>query len=72
VSSQPQEDRLTKLVLVRPLGKFDLGDSTGLTYWQRFMTAEVIPWPQAPRLFSGRFIKGQLARLELTCQKFSR
>ena len=29
VSSQPQEDRLAELVVVRPLGKFDLGDKNG-------------------------------------------
>ena len=37
--------------------------STGLTHWECFMTAGVIPRPHLPRLFSGKFIKGQVACL---------
>ena len=39
------EDRMTKLIIARPLGKFDLGDKHGLIHWQRFITAGVIPRP---------------------------
>ena len=37
--------------------------SSGLTHWQRFMTAGVIPRPHRPRDFSGRFINGQVGCL---------
>src|SRR6516162_353086 len=37
--------------------------STGLTQWQRFITAGVIPSPHLPRDFSGRLMNGQVARL---------
>jgi hypothetical protein len=39
--------------------------STGLSQWQRFMAAGVIPIPHLPFDFSGRFMNGQS-----DCRKF--
>jgi hypothetical protein len=36
---QPKEHRLTKLVVVRPSINLTWAISTGLSHWQRFMTA---------------------------------
>jgi hypothetical protein len=45
VSPQYQEDRLTKLLVGRPLGKFDLGDEHGFNPMATFHDARGNPEP---------------------------
>ena len=45
IGSQPEEHRLTKLAVKRPLGKLDLGNQYGFDPLASFMTAGVKPWP---------------------------
>ena len=53
IRSQP------KLVVVRPLGKLDLGNQEGFDPVATFHDSSVIPRPHLPRDFSGKLIKGQ-------------
>jgi hypothetical protein len=63
VSAQSQEDGLAKLIVTSPLGKLDLGDQHGFDPVAAFHDGRVMPWPHLPLDFSGKLIKGQVARL---------